>query len=276
MEIPEVGLHKPAVSRTEQEEARGTEPDGRDHLASTLGNAGVARVLGSRGVQRSGGTRTDLDESVARAIEQRRGGGAPLSGGVRDEMEGAFGRDLSDVRIHTDPEADELNRSVKARAFTVGTDIFFKQGTFDSGSSAGKRLLAHELTHVVQQGDGAGRPTTVSDPGDASERQADAVAEHVTSASDTSVTAGSSVARQAPEEDEDLKASADLDRQDEAEELERSAAVDRAADEEDEDLAAASDVAREDAEEPEEDLGRTTEVHREAPEEMEEDAEASP
>jgi hypothetical protein len=67
-------------------------------------------------------------------------------------MEGAFGADFSGVRVHTDSKSDSLNRSVQAKAFTTGSDIFFRSGTYQPASSGGQELLAHELTHVVQQG----------------------------------------------------------------------------------------------------------------------------
>ena len=63
-----------------------------------------------------------------------------------------MGSDFSSVRIHTGQESDSLNRSLSARAFTTGSDIFFRSGEYNPGSTQGQQLLAHELTHVVQQG----------------------------------------------------------------------------------------------------------------------------
>jgi hypothetical protein len=85
-------------------------------------------------------------------IKQARGGGQHLSGDVREPMEQAFGADFSGVRVHTDANADALSQSLQARAFTTGQDIFFKSGEYNSASSSGKQLLAHELTHTRQQG----------------------------------------------------------------------------------------------------------------------------
>ncbi|MEH2237354.1 eCIS core domain-containing protein [Nostoc sp.] len=101
-------------------------------------------------VQRKGGgvaATSDLETS----IQQARGGGQPLSDDIRQPMEQAFGTDFSGVKIHTDNRSDQLNQSVEARAFTTGQDIFFRQGEYSPGSHGGKELLAHELTHVVQQ-----------------------------------------------------------------------------------------------------------------------------
>lgn len=77
--------------------------------------------------------------------------GHPLDAGTRSFMEPRFGHDFSGVRIHSDEHAAESARSVNARAYTVGQDVVFGAGQYAPGSMAGKRLLAHELTHVVQQ-----------------------------------------------------------------------------------------------------------------------------
>ena len=86
-----------------------------------------------------------------------RGRGAPLKSGVRDHMEPRFGRDFSNVRVHTGSGASAVASDLGARAFTVGNDIFFSAGTYNSGSDTGRRLIAHELTHTVQQGGGSAK-----------------------------------------------------------------------------------------------------------------------
>jgi hypothetical protein len=93
--------------------------------------------------------------------------GRPLPGPTLQEMEGAFGTDFSSVRIHTNSGASQLSRALKAQAFTYGNDIFFDQGKYNPESVGGKRLLAHELAHTIQQRDavamlarqGSGRTT---------------------------------------------------------------------------------------------------------------------
>jgi hypothetical protein len=232
MDTPELETRNASTARRDSEEARRELAEGAGDLAATLGNKGVGKVLTSSGVARSASGQSALDESVARAIEERRGKGSPLPEDVRGDMEGRLGSDLSDVRVHTDADAHSLNESVAARAFTVGSDVFFKQGSYSPGSTDGEKLLAHELTHVVQQGgSSAGTPTTVSDPNEASEQQADAVAEAITSPSvDTTPAAA---ARQ--EEEEEVMASADLSRQaEEEEEVMPSADVARQSEEEEE------------------------------------------
>ena len=89
------------------------------------------------------------------AISSARGGGSALPDGLRGEFEGFFGADLGGVRLHTDGRAAGLSRSLGAEAFTVGSDVFFGDGRFDPSNPGGLDLIAHELTHVVQQGGGA-------------------------------------------------------------------------------------------------------------------------
>jgi hypothetical protein len=92
-----------------------------------------------------------VNDTVESTIESKRGSGPTLDDSVREPMERSMGADFSDVRVHTDSDAHTLNESVQARAFTTGKDIFFKQGEYNPNNSAGQTLLAHELTHVVQQ-----------------------------------------------------------------------------------------------------------------------------
>ncbi len=94
----------------------------------------------------------DLDSTTESAISSARGTGRSLDSSVRREMESSFGADFSSVRVHTGPESDSLNASMGAQAFTHGSDVFVRSGDYSPGSPAGKHLLAHELTHVVQQG----------------------------------------------------------------------------------------------------------------------------
>jgi hypothetical protein len=143
-----------------------------ERLASSVGNQafGVLARDGA-GIMADGTAHPD----VAAAIARRHGGGAPLDEGVRTKYESALGDSFGDVRVHTGPEADALARSVSARAFTTGTDVYFAQGEYRPSSSDGGRLLGHELAHVVQQ---RGAPTTgplrVSQPGEPLEQDADA------------------------------------------------------------------------------------------------------
>ncbi|MDF5712200.1 MAG: DUF4157 domain-containing protein [Nostoc sp. S4] len=96
----------------------------------------------------------DLEAS----INQAREGGQPIAKNIREPMEQVFGADFSGVKVHTDGQSDELNQSIQARAFTTGQDVFFRQGQYNPGSQGGHELLAHELTHVVQQNRGTVQP----------------------------------------------------------------------------------------------------------------------
>jgi hypothetical protein len=127
------------------------------------------------------------------------GGGSALDGGLRKKMESQLGADLSSARIHTGGESAAAARSFGARAFTVGNDVHFNAGEFKPGTKEGDRLIAHELTHVVQgqqsgpavarkeekeekeggeaeAGEHKGETLEVSQPGDEAEREADAAA----------------------------------------------------------------------------------------------------
>lgn len=91
---------------------------------------------------------------TSRVDDAVRGGGRPLEPTVRSSMEARFGHDFSAVRIHHDAAAQAANEGLRARAFTVGDDIAFSSGGYDSRTTEGRRLLAHELAHVVQQREG--------------------------------------------------------------------------------------------------------------------------
>jgi len=145
-------------------------------LASHVGNRAFTTVAReAAGILPSG----EVHPAVQSEITSTRGGGASLDAGVQDRFADSLG-DLSDVRVHTDDNSDRLNRSVSARAFATGSDVYFARGEYNPGTAAGDKLIAHELAHVVQQrGATAGGPLTVSDPGDALEREADAVADQL-------------------------------------------------------------------------------------------------
>lgn len=86
------------------------------------------------------------------ALNSGKGSGSPLSSNTQTFMESGFSHDFSNVKIHTDSTAVQLSKDVNAQAFTHGSDIYFNSGKYNPESNSGKHLLAHELTHVVQQG----------------------------------------------------------------------------------------------------------------------------
>jgi hypothetical protein len=175
-------LRKPEVEKPAERKAEGRQErtGGLAELQRKVGNQAVQRL-----VQRSGGEASEIDDETTNRINSERGGGQPLDTNLQQEMGGSLGADFSDVKVHTGAESDSLNKDLGARAFTTGKDIFFKEGAYDPGSSQGKELVAHELTHVVQQGTGAvggeGR-MKVNQPGDSFEQEADSVAQQATGA----------------------------------------------------------------------------------------------
>ncbi|AFZ27245.1 hypothetical protein Cylst_5210 [Cylindrospermum stagnale PCC 7417] len=135
-------------------------------LSGTLGRQEIPEegVQMKSMVQRlSVGGGTDATPDIEESIQGAKGSGQPLTENIKEPMERAFGADFSGVKVHTDTQSDQLNQSIQAKAFTTGEDVFFRQGEYNPGSRGGQELLAHELTHVVQQkgkgteGDGQGK-----------------------------------------------------------------------------------------------------------------------
>jgi hypothetical protein len=170
------------------------------HLQKTAGNATVSAAL------------EEQDPSLVKQVVGS-GGGAPLDNDTRGFMESSLGADFSDVRVHTDATASESARSVQAHAYTVGSDVVFQSGKYAPESDSGKRMLAHELTHVVQQRSGPvdGTPAAggiqVSHPSDRFEQAAESSANRVMSSSPATgpasvAAAPASIQREGEEEEE--------------------------------------------------------------------------
>lgn len=115
----------------------------------TQGGAGdsVQRKEAGAG-QEGGGVSKDFEHT----LDSVRGGGSALPKETLGQMNQGFGADFSGVRVHDNTQSDALNRSINARAFTSGSDVFFRSGEYKPGTEAGQQTIAHELTHVVQQG----------------------------------------------------------------------------------------------------------------------------
>jgi hypothetical protein len=132
------------------------------------------------------------DQSLAQAIE-RSGSGVGLDSETREWLEPKFGHSFEHVRVHHDARADGLARQVSATAFTTGNDIFFRRNAYDPASNQGRRLLAHELSHTIQQsrGEVSGTPVaggvSLSDPSDSFERAAETQADAVMQSSKATV-----------------------------------------------------------------------------------------
>ena len=102
--------------------------------------------------------RTATDESFEHSLVSSKGAGSPMPQSVHTRMEVGFGADFSGVRIHTGSQAESLSASIHAKAFTHGNDIYFNAGYYSPETGTGQRLLAHELTHTIQQGASAPAP----------------------------------------------------------------------------------------------------------------------
>lgn len=125
-------------------------PDGgRTGLMRQVQRQGSERRV-SRGLRRSAQDAPNPGQETRTALEQS-GRGQPLPPVTRQGMERSFGADLSNVRVHTDAQADKANRELNANAFASGQDVYFGQGKFQPETPQGKHLIAHELAHTLQQ-----------------------------------------------------------------------------------------------------------------------------
>lgn len=166
-----------AITQTRATERGGEHGTPLERAASHLGNRNFTHLLSrmhdGEGILPGGLVHPDVQSAIAAS----RGRGSLLSRDVSRQLESAYGEPLGSVRIHTGEHAAALARAVSARAFTVGSDVFFARNEYHPASAGGRELIAHEVAHVVQQR-GAPAPgrLSVSQPGDASEREAEAMA----------------------------------------------------------------------------------------------------
>ncbi|MEV5050469.1 DUF4157 domain-containing protein [Arthrobacter sp. LAR12-1-1.1] len=155
----------------------------RTDVVGSRGLLALQRAVGNSGVR---GLAEEEGSPVLDVVSS--GAGQPLEEPVRADMEGRLGHNFSDVRVHTGEAAHNSAASVNAHAYTVGSNIVFQRDNYDPGSDAGRTMIAHELTHVVQQrsgpvdGTATGTGVRVSDPSDRFEREAAATAERAMSA----------------------------------------------------------------------------------------------
>ena len=123
------------------------------------------------------GTTPEVTSSINSNIQSLQGGGKPLSKSEKSFFEPRFGADFSHVRLHTNSQAANTAQSINAKAFTHGSNVVFGAGEYSTGSEGGKKLLAHELTHVVQQ---AGSQTSLAGGGGEKSRDSRARAPNIT------------------------------------------------------------------------------------------------
>jgi hypothetical protein len=103
-------------------------------------------------IQRKANGESEASASIESRLSASKGGGNPLPNETRNQMESAMGADFSGVRVHTGSEAVQMSQDLNAHAFTHGSDVYFNSGKYNPSNTEGSRLLAHELTHTVQQG----------------------------------------------------------------------------------------------------------------------------
>ena len=134
------------VQRQEEEEEIQAKPDN-----SAIQREGEEEEIQAKSQNKTlggGAVSTDIETT----IQSAKSVGSPLDAGLQRKMGKAMGADFSGVKVHTDSQSDKLNRSLSSRAFATGPNLFFKRGEYNPGSRSGQELIAHELTHVVQQG----------------------------------------------------------------------------------------------------------------------------
>jgi hypothetical protein len=120
--------------------------EGTEDKMGTIGHEGIIQ-------RKAADSSSDLSApALDDQLKETKGQGTPLAPEVKSEMESGFGADFSQVKTHTGKHAADMNKSLGAKAFTNQGDIYFNQGNFDPASKDGKHLLAHELTHTIQQG----------------------------------------------------------------------------------------------------------------------------
>jgi len=163
----------PTISRLSQPGAQrapsGNNPSAKSKSIKTTKVEDDEKDKNKKTVQRRADGVSTATQSTESSINRMRvAGGSPLSPNTKSYMEPRFGRSLNNVRVHTGAQANNAAKSVGARAFTVGQDIFFGKGQYQPDAPHGQHLLAHELTHTVQQQGiaGTGQAKTIQREGD--------------------------------------------------------------------------------------------------------------
>lgn len=143
-ECSECTISKPDASELQEEDAQIKEEEHEEGGAAPPAEESVSP-------KSEPGGPTQPSSSFENTLQSSKGSGQPMAPEVGQSMENKFGQDFSHVRIHNNSNASSMSSTINAQAFTHGSDIYFNQNKYDTGSSSGQKLLAHELTHVVQQ-----------------------------------------------------------------------------------------------------------------------------
>lgn len=126
--------------------------EGLNHLENSVQRKCTECEKEEKMQKKSDSTPQTASPNIESNLSSSKGPGSPLPHNTREQMESSFGIDFSNVRIHTGSNAVQLSKDLNAQAFTRGNDIYFNSGKYDDSSNSGKHLLAHELTHTMQQG----------------------------------------------------------------------------------------------------------------------------
>lgn len=156
------------------------QPNDIIRLQKLAGNQAIQRLV----IQNLNFESEVLENDTVDRINQERNHGQSLEQSIQTPMSQALGMDFHDVNVHTSQESHNLNRQLNSKAFTTGNDIFFREGEYQPNTTSGQNLIAHELTHVVQQSTGQVPTSTsmkVNPPDDVFEKQAEAIAQKITS-----------------------------------------------------------------------------------------------
>jgi hypothetical protein len=156
---------------------RGSPPRAASPWPAWIQRCGIGSSCGCEPHDKVAGVDRDLQRATS-------DNGAALPGATQAQMSKAFSADFSAVRVHTGPAAHKVASTLQAHALTTGSDIMFRAGAYRPGTPSGDRLLAHELAHVVQQGQGLPRASLDGGPADPLERAADRAAEAASSSAD--------------------------------------------------------------------------------------------
>ncbi len=181
-----------------------------------VGNQVVQRALDQNKNSKLADSKGILNQEFTNQIKQKRGSGTVLPKNIQVDVGKKLGNDLEGVHIHTDATADKLSRSINARAFTLGKDIFFKNGVYAPDTNRGRETIIHELTHVVQQSRGGanGGKIKLGAPNTTHEKEADMVGKKLAPMTISSSSSGavaqpqyesSGFVQRGPEEEEPLQ-----------------------------------------------------------------------
>lgn len=147
-------LQRKPVLESEEEMVQTCACEEKEETVQTKAEISAVQTCSSEeeAVQTKGDNPSRDTSNIEAKLDQSKGSGSPMPSGLRQGMESAFGADFSGVKIHTGSSAAEMNTGLRARAFTHGNDIYFNSNQYSPGTKQGQKLLAHELTHTIQQG----------------------------------------------------------------------------------------------------------------------------